>query len=61
MASVSSRASARFCSTVLLAAMDYVREDLLTKAKPLATRLSAGEMLVAMGFVNAALKYSGKA
>ena len=41
----------RFCSTVLLATMDYVREDLLAKAKPLATRLSGGEMLVALGFV----------
>jgi adenosylcobinamide-GDP ribazoletransferase len=35
--------------------MDYVREDLLAKAKPLATRLSGGEMLVALGFVIAVL------
>jgi adenosylcobinamide-GDP ribazoletransferase len=33
-------AVSRFCSTALLATMDYVREDLLAKAKPLATRLS---------------------
>ena len=44
-------AVSRFCSTVLLATMDYVREDLLAKAKPLATRLSGGEMLVALLFV----------
>lgn len=43
-------AVSRFCSTVLLAALDYVREDLLAKAKPLATKLSAGEMLVAVAF-----------
>ena len=48
-------AVSRFCSTVLLATMDYVREDLLAKAKPLATRLSGGEMLVALGFVIAVL------
>lgn len=48
-------AVSRFCSTVLLATMDYVREDLLAKVKPLATRLSGGEMLVALGFVIAAL------
>jgi adenosylcobinamide-GDP ribazoletransferase len=44
-------AVSRFCSTVLLATMDYVREDLLSKAKPLATRLSPGAMLFAMSFV----------
>jgi adenosylcobinamide-GDP ribazoletransferase len=48
-------ALSRFCSTVLLASMDYVREDLLSKARPLATRLSTGEMLVAAFFVLAAL------
>jgi adenosylcobinamide-GDP ribazoletransferase len=44
-------ALSRFCSTVLLATMDYVREDLLSKAKPLATRLSPGAMLFALSFV----------
>jgi adenosylcobinamide-GDP ribazoletransferase len=44
-------AVSRFCSTVLLATMDYVREDLLSKAKPLATRLSPGAMLFALSFV----------
>jgi adenosylcobinamide-GDP ribazoletransferase len=48
-------ALSRFCSTALLATMDYVREDLLAKAKPLATRLSGGEVLVAAGFGLAAL------
>lgn len=43
-------ALSRFCSTLLLATMDYVREDLLAKAKPLATRLSAGALLVATSF-----------
>jgi adenosylcobinamide-GDP ribazoletransferase len=50
-------ALSRFCATVLLATMDYVREDLLSKAKPLATRLSGGEMLVALGFVVSALVF----
>ena len=44
-------AVSRFCSTVLLATMDYVSEDLLAKAKHLATRISGGEMLVALLFV----------
>ena len=48
-------ALSRFCTTVLLATMDYVREDLLSKAKPLATRLSPGAMLVALSFVLMAL------
>jgi adenosylcobinamide-GDP ribazoletransferase len=40
----------RFCSTVLLATMDYVREDLQSRAKPLATRLSGGAFAVALAF-----------
>ena len=43
-------ALSRFCSTTLIAALDYVREDLQSKAKPLATRLSAGSVVVAAGF-----------
>ena len=43
-------AVSRFCSTVLLATLDYVRDDLLAKAKPLATKLSEGEMSVALAF-----------
>jgi len=44
----------RFCATVLLATMDYVREDAQAKAKPLATRLSGVAMLVALGFASVA-------
>lgn len=40
-------ALSRFCATLLLTTMDYVREDLLAKAKPLATRLAPGALLVA--------------
>lgn len=50
-------ALSRFCATVLLATMDYVREDSQSKAKPLATRLSAGAMLVALAFVLVALAF----
>jgi len=50
VALIAGHALSRFCSTALLATMDYVREDLLAKAKPLATRLTAGEMLVALAF-----------
>lgn len=52
---VAGHAVSRFASTTLLAAMEYVREDLLAKAKPLATRLGAGEMLFAAAFPLAAL------
>ena len=40
----------RFCSTVLIARLDYVREDLDSKAKPLATRLSSGSLAVSALF-----------
>jgi len=55
LALLAGHAVSRFCSTVLLATMDYVREDLLAKAKPLATRLTTGEMLIAAFFVLMAL------
>lgn len=45
----------RFASTTLLSALDYVREDALSKAKPLATRLSPGALAVAAGFALAGL------
>lgn len=48
-------ALSRFCATLLLATMDYVREDQTAKAKPLATRLSAGALGFALLFVLAAL------
>ena len=50
-------AVSRFCSTALLGTMDYVREDLLAKAKPLATRISGGEMLVALLFAGVSLAW----
>jgi adenosylcobinamide-GDP ribazoletransferase len=43
-------ALSRFCATVLLATMDYVRDDQLSKAKPLANQMSAGAILVALCF-----------
>lgn len=48
-------AVSRFCATLLLATLDYVRDDLLAKAKPLATRLSAGALCCALLFVVFAL------
>jgi adenosylcobinamide-GDP ribazoletransferase len=45
----------RFCSTILIARLDYVREDLESKAKPLATRLSPGSLAVAALFALAGL------
>lgn len=50
-------AFSRLCSTLLLASMDYVREDLLAKSKPLATRLSPVAMLVAICFVVPSLAF----
>ena len=48
-------AVSRFCATVLLATMDYVRDDQLSKAKPLANRMSGGAMLIALCFAIAPL------
>lgn len=47
---VAGHAVSRFCAVSLLATMDYVREDLLSKAKPLATKLPLGALLVALVF-----------
>jgi adenosylcobinamide-GDP ribazoletransferase len=47
---IAGHALSRFCATVLIAGLDYVREDLESKAKPLATRLTGGSVLVAGGF-----------
>ena len=47
IALVAGHAVSRFAATTLLMFMDYVREDLLAKAKPLATRLGWGPFLVA--------------
>ncbi len=40
----------RFCAVTLLASMDYAREDASSKAKPLATHLSCGALLVSSIF-----------
>ena len=50
VALVAGHAVSRFAATTLLMFMDYVREDLLAKAKPLATRLGWGPFLVAAVF-----------
>jgi adenosylcobinamide-GDP ribazoletransferase len=55
VALVAGHAFSRFCSTTLIAALDYVREDLQSKAKPLATRLSPGALAVAALFALAGL------
>ena len=47
---IAGHAFSRGCATLLLAGMDYVREDLLAKAKPLATRLSGGALMLALIF-----------
>ncbi|PKO90312.1 MAG: adenosylcobinamide-GDP ribazoletransferase [Betaproteobacteria bacterium HGW-Betaproteobacteria-10] len=57
LALLAGHAVSRFCSTLLLATMDYVREDLLAKSKPLATGLSSGEMLLALFFALAGLAW----
>ena len=47
---IAGHALSRFCSTTLIAALEYVREDALSKAKPLATRLSWPALLTAATF-----------
>lgn len=47
---VAGHAVSRGCATVLLKSLDYVREDQLAKAKPLATRMGAGELAMALCF-----------
>ncbi len=42
MAIIGAHAASRFCAITLLATQDYVREDLLSRAKPLATRIGPG-------------------
>lgn len=50
IALIAAHAVSRFCATALLATMEYVREDALSKSKPLATRLPPGALLVAFLF-----------
>ncbi|MDR0777465.1 MAG: adenosylcobinamide-GDP ribazoletransferase [Azonexus sp.] len=47
---VAGHAVSRYVAIWLMVGMSYVREDLQAKAKPLATRLSAGSLVVATGF-----------
>lgn len=50
LALLAGHAVSRVCATTLLVTMDYVREDSSSKAKPLATRMSVGNLLVALCF-----------
>ncbi len=52
---VAGHAVSRFASTLLLCTMDYVREDALSKAKPLATRLTPGGLTLAAVFAGLGL------
>ena len=52
---VAGHAVSRLAATVLLYGMEYVRDDAQSKAKPLATRLSRGEMAAAVFFAVAGL------
>ena len=52
---IAGHAVSRFAATTLLATMTYVREDATAKSKPLATRLSPGEMMVAAAFAGVGL------
>jgi len=48
-------ALSRGCATLLLATMDYVRDDEQSKARPLAQRLAPGALLFALAFALAPL------
>jgi adenosylcobinamide-GDP ribazoletransferase len=52
---VAGHAVSRFAATVLISAMEYAREDASSKAKPLATKLTAGELATAAAFAAAGL------
>ncbi len=47
---VAAHAASRFCSTALIHALDYVRDDDSSRAKPLAVRMGAGSLAVAALF-----------
>ncbi len=47
---IAGHAFSRYCSVLVMARMHYVREDLLSKSKPLATQLSRNALLVASVF-----------
>ena len=47
---VAAHAASRFCSTLLIFSLDYVRDDDASRAKPLAVRMGAGSLAVAALF-----------
>lgn len=47
---ISGHAFSRYCSVLIMAGMTYVREDALSKSKPLATQFSRNALLVASVF-----------
>ena len=47
---ITGHAYSRYCSVLIMAGMRYVREDTLSKAKPLATQLSGKALIVASCF-----------
>lgn len=47
---ITGHAFSRYCSVLIMAGMHYVREDALSKAKPLATQLSGNALVVATLF-----------
>lgn len=47
---IAGHAFSRYCSVLIMAGMSYVREDALSKSKPLATTLSSSSLLVASLF-----------
>lgn len=47
---IAGHAFSRYCSVLIMAGMQYVREDALSKSKPLATQLSRNALLVASAF-----------
>ena len=47
---IAGHAFSRYCSVLIMAGMSYVREDMLSKSKPLATQLSRNALLVASAF-----------
>lgn len=47
---ITGHAFSRYCSVLIMAGMHYVRDDALSKAKPLATQLSVQALIVASCF-----------
>jgi adenosylcobinamide-GDP ribazoletransferase len=52
VALVAGHAVSRFCAVSLMATMDYARDDEASKARPVASRLGAGALLVALLFAS---------